>query len=132
MLVTDMLDALARRDSHRLQQLAVSEQEFRSTVWPELPSSRPEVNLPVEYAWGTLQQNSRTSLAVTLREHGGRRYSLARVEPGDAVTRYHTFTVHREPVVWIRDDAGREHRLDLFGALLQRDGRWKIFSYVRD
>lgn len=131
-LVGTMLDAVERHDSQRLQQLAVSEEEFRAVIWPELPSSRPQVNLPVEYAWGTLYQNSRTSLAVTLREHGGRRFSLVRVDLGEVSTHYATFAVHREPTVVVRDESGREHRLDLFGALLERDGRWKIFSYVRD
>lgn len=127
-----VLAALAAKDVGRLQSLAVSEGEFSATIWPELPSSRPEVNLPLPYAWGTLQQNSQAGLAMTLDAHAGRRYRLQRVEAGPTVTRYASFVIHRDVVVVVEDPAGAWQRLRLFGSLLEQGGRWKIFSYVVD
>lgn len=127
-----MTEALARSDREALRALAVTEQEFRTVVWPELPSSRPEMNLPVAYAWGTLHQTSQGALAATLGSHGGRRYTVVRVDFAGASTRYRTFTVHRESRVVVRDERGVERRLALFGSMLERDGRFKIFSYVVD
>jgi hypothetical protein len=132
-VVAALLEALAAADADRLQQLALSEDEFKNVVWPDLPSSRPEVALPFHYAWGTLRQNSRASLAMTLRAHAGRQYSFERIERRGEVTRYPSFSVHRQVDVLVREGSSRQRqRLRLFGSLLERDGRWKIFSFVVD
>jgi hypothetical protein len=127
-----VLDRLAARDRGTLLSLAVDEDEFRELVWPELPSARPEVNLPVEYAWGRLSQNSRLHLARTLAAHGGRRYTLVAVRFGDQPQQYASFTVHPEAELDVRDVTGAVMTLRLFGSLLERDGHWKVFSYVVD
>jgi len=125
-------DALARKDLEALRTLTLSEHEFRTIVWPELPSSRPEVNLPVAYAWGTLQQTSQNSLGTTFSTHGGRRYTVVGVEFAGGTTRYESFAVHRKAQMLVRGEDGAEQRLALFGSLLEREGRFKIFSYVTD
>lgn len=131
-VVAAVVDALARRDTEGLQALALSEEEFRRVVWPHLPSSRPEVNLPVEYAWRTLQQNSRASLAAILSEHGGRLYGLERLARRGETSRYPTFSVQGDVDIIVRAGPGTTRRLRLFGSLIQQRGRWKIFSYVVD
>lgn len=127
-----VLQALAARDAGTLWQLALTEQEFREVIWPELPSSRPEVHLPVAYAWGTLAQNSQGSLASTLAAHGGRRYTLVNVRVTGRSTPYDTFTVHRDVALDVGDEAGVRRQIRVFGSLLEREGRWKIFSFVTD
>lgn len=127
-----VVDALAREDLEALHALPLSEHEFRTVVWPELPSSRPEVNLPLVYAWATLKQNSLGSLASMFAAQAGRQYDVMRVEFDGKTTRYHTFVVHREARVIVRHPDGAERRLALFGSLLEREGRFKIFSYVTD
>jgi hypothetical protein len=127
-----VLEGLAAPDVVALRQLSLTEHEFREIVWPELPSSRPEVNLPVAYAWGTLAQNSQGSLATTIAAHGGRRYTLLKVRVTGRSTPYGSFTVHRDVTLDVVDDAGVRGQLRVFGSLLERDGRWKIFSFVTD
>ena len=127
-----VLEALAARDIGTLAHLAVTEHEFREIIWPELPSSRPEINLPVAYAWGTLAQNSQGSLASTLAAHGGRRYTLVTLRVTGRSTRYDTFTVHRDVALDVTDDAGVRRQVRVFGSLLERNGRWKVFSFVTD
>lgn len=127
-----LLDGLARRDEAALRSLALSEHEFRTVVWPSLPASRPEMNVPFDYVWGTLAQNSRGYLATLLRAHGGRRYSLVGLEFSGETTHYDGFIVHRDSRLIVRDEEGRQHRLALFGSLLEQDGRYKVFSYVTD
>lgn len=129
---TAVVNALAAMDLDALRALPLSEHEFRTVVWPELPSSRPEVNLPVEYAWGTLNQNSLASLSSTFGAEAGRVYTVVRVDFKGETTRYSTFAVHREAHVVVRGAAGTEQRVALFGSLLERDGQYKIFSYVTD
>ena len=127
-----VLGALAEEDGPLLVALALSEMEFRTVVWPELPSSRPERGLPFEYAWGDLHQKSTNELRRLLARAGGRRYELLGMTFDGESTPYETFTVHRDSRLRIRDAEGAERDVRLFGSVLQRGGEYKLFSYVVD
>jgi hypothetical protein len=127
-----VLAALADGDREALQRLALTEEEFTRAVWPELPSSRPERNLTVDYVWGDLNQKSRGFLQTLLNEHGGQRYRLVSVDFDGGVTEYETFRVHRDSRVTVEDAAGERRDVRLFGSVLEADGRYKLLSYVID
>ncbi len=124
-----VIEGLEAGDRATLTALTLSEQEFRDRVWPELPSARPERNLPFSYVWGDLRQKSEESLRVLLATHGGQRYTLVDVRFADR-TPYQTYTVHRAATFVVRDATGQEHDLRLCGSMIEQDGRWKVFSYV--
>ena len=127
-----VLAALADEDADYLASLALSELEFRTVVWPELPSSRPERGLPFEYVWGDLHQKSTNGLRRLVARHGGRRYTLRAAAFRGETTPYETYRVHREAVLDLLDEEGTELTLPLFGSILERDGEFKLFSYVVD
>lgn len=127
-----MLTALAAQDADELESLALSEIEFRTAVWPDLPSSRPERGVPFDYAWGDLHQKSRNALRRLLARHGGERFQLVAVRFTGETTPYRTYRVHRETVLDLRDEEGNDLALALFGSILERGGEFKIFSYVVD
>ena len=127
-----VLTALADGDADTLASLALSEIEFRTAVWPDLPSSRPERGVPFDYAWGDLHQKSGNALRRLLARHGGRRYELVRVAFEGETTPYRTYRVHRETVLDLLDEDGEAVRLPLFGSILEREGEFKLFSYVVD
>ena len=131
-LATAVLDGLQRRDIATLRALALNEQEFREQIWPELPAARPERNLPFSYVWGDLRQKSEASLDRTVAQHAGRRYTLLSVRFAGEVTRYPSYTVYRETVLRVRDEAGAEADMRLFGSTVEKDEAWKVFSYVID
>lgn len=131
-LAQAVLDAVATRDEAALRRLALSEQEFRQYVWPELPSSRPERNLSFSYVWGDLRTKSDAGLAAVLRDHGGRRYQLERVRFADGITQYDTSVVHRDSRLDVRGPDGERDTIQLFGSVIQRAGGFKVFSYVVD
>ena len=120
---------MASGDVQALEQLALSETEFRQRIWPELPASRPERNLPFSYVWGDLHQKSTQSLQQLLAKHKGHEYTLDSVRFGE-VTEYPTFKVHRDSVFVVRGAAEPEIRL--CGSMIEADGRWKVFSFVAD
>jgi hypothetical protein len=130
-LASAVLDALSRRDRARLDALALSEQEFRDHVWPDLPAARPERNLPFSYVWGDLRQKSNIGLARTLDAYGGKRHTLQRVSFA-GVTPYAHYAVHRDATFAVVDDGGSPQTLRVCGSLLEKDGVWKVFSYVVD
>lgn len=125
-----LLDAVAADDGTTLEALALSEQEFRQHVWPELPAARPERNLPFSYVWGDLRQKSVAGLARTRSAHGGRRYTLEDVR-FSGETRYPGYTVHRDGVLVVKGPDG-PHELRLCGSMIEQGGRWKVFSYAVD
>jgi hypothetical protein len=131
-VATAVLDGIARRDRPRLERLAVTEEEFRNRIWPELPASRPERNVPWDYVWGDLHQKSRGTLASVLAQHGGRRYELLGVEYRGASTRYSSFEVRRDPALRVRLSTGEITTIRLFGSMLVTEDGCKLLSYVVD
>jgi hypothetical protein len=131
-LAEAVLRGFERRDSTALQALAVSEQEFRDHIWPELPAARPERNLPFSYAWGDLRQKSEAALGATLASQGGHQYDLVRVRFLGGTARYKTYLIHRETALTVKDATGTELQLRLFGSTLEKDGQFKVFSFVVD
>lgn len=127
-----VLVALAENDIDTLRALPLDELEFRTAVWPDLPSSRPERNVPFDYAWGDLRQKSGNSLRRTFARHGGARYELVGLRFAGETTEYRTYRVHRETFLDLRDEEDNALTLALFGSILERGGEFKLFSYVVD
>lgn len=128
-----VLEAMHGGDLVRLRELAVSQEEFRAHVWPSLPASRRERNVPLEFAWSMLSQNSEGHLRQAVAALGGRPLMTPEAVQflGEA-TRYGDVTVHRRATVAARTRAGDPARLQVFGSMIEQGGRWKVFSYVVD
>lgn len=127
-----VLTGLQRRDAAGLRALALAEDEFQRLVWPRLPTSRPERNIPWDYVWKDLSSKSRLQLAARLNEFRDRGYGVVSVRFTGETTDYQTFKVFRASAVTLRDREGRETTHRLFGSMLEQDGRFKVFSYVVD
>jgi hypothetical protein len=127
-----LLEAWARRDVPALRAMALTPDEFQAHVWPRLPVSRPDRGMPLDYVWQDLDAKSRASLQQALRRPLPPHAGLARVAFDGETTSYGTFLVHRKSRLVLRDRAGAETSVRLFGSLLEVDGRYKIFSYVVD
>ena len=127
-----VLAALGEHDIDTLRALALDELEFRTAVWPDLPASRPERNVPFDYAWRDLHQKSNNSLRRLVARYGGRRYELVKVRFAGETTPYRSYEVHRETILDLRNEQGEAVRLALFGSILEREGEFKLFSYVVD
>jgi hypothetical protein len=131
-LARAVLTAIERRDIDALQALAIDRAEFADHVWPELPAARPERNLSVGYVWGDLNQKSNVTLKHTLSAHGGTHYELDSIRFLGDSTSYDRFVVHRESELTVKDSSGTARQIRLFGSVLEKDGRYKVFSYVID
>jgi hypothetical protein len=127
-----VLTGLQRRDVEGLRVLALAEDEFRGLVWPRLPASRPERNIPWDYVWKDLSSKSRLQLAARLNEFRDRGYGVVSVRFTGETTDYETFRVFRASAVTLRDRDGRETTQRLFGSMVEQNGRYKVFSYVVD
>lgn len=88
--------------------------------------------MPLSYVWGDLKQKSDGGLTTILAEHGGRRFELTAVAFRGDMTDYAAFRVHREAVFTVKTGAGDPVTLRLCGSMIEKEGRWKVFSYVVD
>ena len=131
-LARAVLDALAANDAERLTALALTGQEFRNVVWPELPSSRPERGVPVSYAWDDLHQKSTNALRRLLERWGGRTYTLVAVAYDGETTVYDSFRVHRATRLTVRDETGQELEVHFYGSTFVQGDQHRVFSYVVD
>jgi hypothetical protein len=131
-LAQAVLTRLARKDLAGLRALPLSEAEFREQVWPELPTSRPERNVPFDYAWGQLKQQSDGHLENTFARYAGKPLKFLRSRYTGETTAYQSFAVMRESEIIAADETGRELILRLYGSAMVKDGRFKMFSYVVD
>jgi len=127
-----VVDAIEARDLAGLERLAVSSAEFRQNIWDALPASRPEVGMPVDYAWAETNLKSRGSLAETLGEFAGRPLVVEAVRFAGRSTRYESFVVHGDTRLVVRDATNTTREVRLFGSMLETPEGWKVFSYVVD
>ena len=127
-----VLAALAAKDTNALHALALNKNEFTEYVWPELPAARPERNLSPAFVWGDLNQKSNIMLRETLAEHGGKNYALVSVKFLGETTEYKSYRVQRESELTVKTPDGAERQVRVFGSVIEKGGRYKVFSYVID
>jgi hypothetical protein len=127
-----VLEAVEQHDRDALRALALNKEEFTEHVWPQLPAARPERNLSPSFVWMSLNQKSSIMLRHVLAAHGGKKYQLVRVHFLGQTTQFGSFQVHRDGELTVKDAQGREQQVRMFGSVLQKNGRYKVFSYVID
>ncbi len=127
-----VVDRFRAGDLAGLRLLAVTETEFHKLVWPQLPASRPERNVPWDYAWQDLSAKSDANLRGRLSGWQDRGFTVVSVAFTGETTEYGTFRVHRDSVLTLRDRDGSVSNGRLFGSIIEQGGRFKVFSYVVD
>jgi hypothetical protein len=131
-LGAEVVRRVAANDAAGLGSLALTETEFKAHVWPYLPVSRPERNVPFDYVWSQQQQRSQGFLAETMARHGGRAYAFLGLRFAGVASEYGPVKVHRDSVLHVRTPEGDETDVRLFGSALEHAGRFKVYSFVVD
>jgi hypothetical protein len=130
-LAGKVLEALAQRDDQGLKDLVITKEEFCRYVWPELPSSKTP-NLTCDWVWNAFEPGDIAGRRQIMARHGGKQCSLIRLRSARGITEYKSFRVHEDVRVTVRDSAGKEEELKLFGSILEYGGQFKLFSYIVD
>lgn len=128
-LFDHLLEALEKKDTAALVGMMISEKEFKEWLWWEFPASRPETNIPVDFAWENHARNSSKGLRKALRDYGGKKffYVSHRFEEGE--DKYQSFIIHTKTRVTVADTSGKELELKVFGSVVEMNGRYKLLSY---
>lgn len=126
-LVARFTTALAESDTATLVQLRVTGVEFAHLYFPESIFMRPPYELDPEILWMQVDAASSTGLRRALEQYGGRPAGYAGLlcGPPDAqgATRIHGCDIR------VAVAAGGTARQRLFGAILERNGRFKFLSF---
>jgi hypothetical protein len=107
-LAEEIVNGLESEDGEALASYALSREQFRLYVWPQLPSSRPERGVPFDYAWKDLHQKSHNSLLRTFARYRGRTLTFLELKFEDGVADYGTYKLHRDARVKVRRENGSE------------------------
>jgi hypothetical protein len=124
--------AMRAGDIDRLRSMALTEAEFRTHVWPDLPAARTGGDVPFDFVWGSLHQRSEGYLHQTMSGLGEMSLTLRDVRFAGETSRYGDVIVHRDTQLVFASPDGAEKIVELFGSTIEQDGRVKVFSYVVD
>lgn len=131
-LVRQVMAGIARNDTLAMERLAVSLGEYAWLYFPTTKVAQPPYEIPPALAWFQVQEKNRRGALRALRELGGHRVALQsyRCDPSP--------TVEDQNRLWtgcsvtISRDGAKSVDIRLFGAILERDGRFAVLSYQND
>ena len=130
LLGEQVLRALSRSDTSALEWLRLTEHEHNDVVWPELPASAPEVNFPLDFAWGNIEARNQRAIARIVPIFQSRELGFQRVECRGETQQFQTFHVFTNCfVVFTQGGSPELFEAQLFKDVLERGGGLKIFRY---
>ncbi len=125
------LEGLVSGDRASLAALRLSREEYTEVVWPELPVSDPELNVPIEYVWADIESRDRRAVNRLSPQFEGLAAEVVDVECVGGVQEFATFRVHTD--CWVTIAAAPGHRrIQLFKDVLERGAGYKLFRYYDD
>jgi hypothetical protein len=131
-LVRAVMEALEHSDTLRFEQLAVNRAEWAWLYYPTNAQSQPPYELPPALAWFQLQETNRKGVFRALREYGARRLDYQGYECDAEPVKEAENAIWTHCVVTLARDDEPAKTLGLFGAILERGGRFAILSYDND
>lgn len=124
-------EALTAGDTARMERLRLSEREHNQRVWPALPAARPEIGMPVDFVWQSLQMRNHWDRARLLERFRGSAARLREVRCA-SVSDFKDFRIHSDCVLHLREPSGMERSVRIFKDALELQGEWKLFRYQVD
>jgi hypothetical protein len=131
-LVLGVIQALRSSDTLAFERLAVNRAEWAWLFYPTNVQAKPPYELPPGLAWFQLQEANRKGVFRALRELGGHTldYRGYRCDPNPTIEGDNRLWTGC--VVTLGRDGAAPVTLRLFGAILERGGRFAILSYAND
>ena len=134
-LVERYLDGLRRKDEAALRTLTVDRDEYVTIVLPgRVAPGERLAGMPLrkrEYFWGLNHTRSQYALLARLNEYGGRNLTLSDIRYAGPPEQFALYTVLRNPVVTVKDEANNPSELRI-GSILERGGSYKFSSFFWD
>ena len=127
-LVKQFVRALEQNDTTALVKLVVDRAEFGYLVYPTSPNVAPPYRQSPDLVWLSRSASSDKALSRLFSRFGGKPLRYSRFTCPDSSDRQGANTLWSECVVEGLDSAGTATRLRMFGAIIAREGRFKLLS----
>jgi len=123
--------ALSASDRAALDRFCITREEYLQLVWPQLPVSKIEQwKKQSGFIWTQHAAKSDSGLRQLLANYGGLRLAVRSVAFTTPAQEYDgAFRLHVRPAIAATDQSGAGMAPTLFGSLIERSGRFKVFSY---
>lgn len=131
-LIRRFARAVERRDTTAIRAMVIDRAEFAYLYYPSSPYTRPPTVQEAPLAWFLLVQNSQKGVTRVFNRFGGQRaeYAGHRCDPEPSREGDNVFW--RECIVDLKTRRDGIVTRKLFGSIIERDGRFKFFSYSND
>ncbi len=131
-LIRRFTTAVERRDTAAVRELVLDRAEFAWLYYPTSPYTRPPTVQEAPLAWFLLVENSQKGITRAFNRFGntGAVYADHRCDPEPVREGSNRFW--RECVVVLRTSLEGTVTRRLFGNIIERDGRFKFFTYAND
>jgi hypothetical protein len=131
-LVKRVVAALAAGDTAALERTAVNAREYAWLYFPTARVAKPPYEVPPALAWFQVQEKNRRGVLRALRELSGHRVTIESYHCDSEPTVEDQNRVWTGCAVTLVRDTERMVDLKIFGAILERDGRFEVLSYQND
>jgi hypothetical protein len=130
-LIQIALDRLAVSDETGMDSLTITRFEHDSLLIPEMPIGKaPEEMTDLNMAYVMMRRTNMKGLRRAVADYGGRHYEVKKVEFPKPLEVYGPFTVYREILATVRDSAGNELILPIFGSMVSDGTHYKLAAFI--
>jgi hypothetical protein len=129
-LVAAFVVALEDRDVRSLGKMVITPEEFAYLYYPTTRYTRRPYEMSPALVWFQLENYGSRGLNRALARHGGKPLQVIGHTCPDTAVQEGANRVWHGCVVRRLDEAGDTVNTSLFGAVLERDGRFKFINYA--
>lgn len=126
-LVKQVFAALERKDSAALQQLSISQDDFKKFVWPTFTA--PPTGTNAEKFYKMYTASSDVGIDEYLKQYGGRKVEVLKVTLNPPSKQTKSYRLMPGAQIALRDESGQEKTVTMLGSVLERDGHYKVATY---
>lgn len=127
-LMTKLLASIQAKDKPALQQLTVTEAEFKKYVWPNLPAVVRGSQSSEAKFYKMYSTSSDAALDTLLQQHGGQNLKFVKASFGSEA-KHKGYRILPNAVVTASAGDGEDKTLRLASSVIEHDGIWKVASY---
>jgi hypothetical protein len=131
-LVQRVIEGLEQNDTTAFEPLAVNRAEWGWLYFPTSPIAQPPYEAPPSLAWLQLQEGNRKGALRALRELGGHELACGGYSCDPEPRQEGENRLWTGCRVTVARDGGDAVTIALFGAIMERNGRFAILSFAND
>lgn len=131
-LAREFLRAISSNDTVSIRRLVVNRAEFAWVYYPHTKFTKPPYELGPDLLWFQMNEASEKGIVRALRRYGGSRMRFEALSCPDSVATEGPNRITTGCLLRFAASDSTARTLQMFGSLIERDGRWKFVSYAND